>query len=198
MTTYPFSPSFLEHIRSMFLQFAPWRTSYPENLKQAAVGIILVATEDGSGETAFLLTVRSAKMRSHAGQYALPGGRIDQGEDAVATVIRECMEEIGLDLSADQLLGALDLYATQAGYAITPVVFATTKELDLCLNPTEVDQVFRIKLSDLSGQRSHSFHSRRRRTTSYTLSNLRSSHTRTDGGHSLSILRDDSRAIPTS
>ncbi|MER9832403.1 CoA pyrophosphatase [Mesorhizobium sp. M0134] len=128
-------------------------------MKQAAVAIVLVAADDGSGETALFLTLRCAKMRSHAGQYALPGGRGDQGEDAVDTVIRECFEELALSLSADQLLGTLDIYATQSGYAVTPVVFATTNEPDLCLNPKEVDQVFRIKLSDLSGERSAQFFS---------------------------------------
>ncbi|MER9095925.1 CoA pyrophosphatase [Mesorhizobium sp. M0700] len=159
MPAYPFSPSLIEHIRSMFLGFAPRKNPPQENLKRAAVGIILVAADDGSGETAFLLTLRCAQMRSHAGQYALPGGRSDQGEDAVDTVIRECLEEVALDLSADRVLGTLDIYATQSGYAITPVVFATTKVPDLCLNPNEVDQVFRIKLSDLSGERSAQFFS---------------------------------------
>ncbi|NGO54664.1 NUDIX hydrolase [Allomesorhizobium camelthorni] len=159
MLTYQFSPSLIDHIRSMLLQFAPWKSSHSEKLKQAAVGIILVAADDGSNETSFLLTLRYAKMRSHAGQYALPGGRIDQGENAVDTVIRECMEEIGLKLSADQVLGILDLYATQSGYAITPVVFAATREPNFFLNPNEVEQVFRIKLSDLSGERSAQFFS---------------------------------------
>ncbi|MES0003084.1 CoA pyrophosphatase [Mesorhizobium sp. M0051] len=143
----------------MISQFAPLRTTNAENLKRAAVGIILVAADDGSGETAFLLTVRSAKLRAHAGQYALPGGRSDLGEDALDTVIRECSEEIAIELSPDHALGTLDIYPTQSGYAITPVVFAITKDQDLCPNPNEVDQVFRIKLSDLSGERSAQFFS---------------------------------------
>ncbi|MER9202330.1 CoA pyrophosphatase [Mesorhizobium sp. M0933] len=157
MPKYPFSPSLIEHFQSMFLKFAPSRTPHAENLKKAAVGIILVAADDRSGETAFLLTLRCAQLRSHGGQYALPGGRADNGEDAVDTVIRECMEEIALDLSAERVLGTLDVYVTQSGYAITPVVFATTREPDLCLNPSEVDQVFRIKLSDLCGDQSAQF-----------------------------------------
>lgn len=67
------------------------------------------------------------------------------------------MEEIGLDLSADQVLGTLDLYVTQSGYAVTPVVFQTAKEPNFCLNQNEVDQIFRIKLSELSGERSAQF-----------------------------------------
>jgi 8-oxo-dGTP pyrophosphatase MutT (NUDIX family) len=141
----------------MFAQFSPWKNLHPENLKRAAVGIILGEADDGSGEIAFLLTVRSSKMRSHAGQYALPGGRIEQGEDPVDTVIRESMEEIGLALSRDQVLGILDVYVTQSGYAVTPVVFATSRGAELNLNPDEVEEIFRIKLSDFSGDRSAEF-----------------------------------------
>ncbi|MES0213822.1 CoA pyrophosphatase [Mesorhizobium sp. M0028] len=154
-----FSSSLIDHIRSMLLQFAPWKSSHSENLKQAAVGIILVSADDGSNEICFLLTLRCGKLRSHAGQYALPGGRGDQGENSVDTVIRECMEEIGLQLSADQVLGTLDLYATQSGYAITPVVFAVAGEPEFSLNPSEVEQLFRIKLSDFTGERSAQFFS---------------------------------------
>lgn len=93
----------------MFLRFGARKSSQSEGLKQAAVGIILLAADDDSGETTFLLTVRSSKMRSHAGQYALPGGRIEQEEDAIDTVIRESFEEISLDLSREHVLGTLDV-----------------------------------------------------------------------------------------
>jgi len=61
-------------------------------------------------------------MRAHAGQWALPGGRSEPGEDAVATARRELAEEVGLDLPPTDVLGELDEYGTRSGYVMTPVV----------------------------------------------------------------------------
>src|SRR4029450_10505388 len=91
-------------------------------LKHAAVAITLVETEDGSGETALILTGRVAGLRSHGGQWALPGGRIDAGETPAHGALRELAEEIGLALTPDDILGTLDDYPTRSGYLITPLV----------------------------------------------------------------------------
>ena len=53
------------------------------------MALALVDAADGSGETAFLLTRRAAKLRAHAGQWALPGGRCDPGESLDETAARE-------------------------------------------------------------------------------------------------------------
>ncbi|MBX3573536.1 MAG: CoA pyrophosphatase [Mesorhizobium sp.] len=115
-------------------------------LTRAAVGIVVVDMEDETDEAGFLLTLRAASLRAHAGQYALPGGRIDAGETAVDTVIRECFEELGLVLSHDDVVGVLDDYATLSGYAITPVVVAMTATQAIAANPHEVAGVYRIAL----------------------------------------------------
>ena len=70
-------------------------------LRRAAVAVILVESEDGTGETAFVLTRRRSDLRAHKGQYALPGGRCEEGENAVAAALREVQEELGLGLNAD-------------------------------------------------------------------------------------------------
>ena len=67
-------------------------------LKHAAVAITLTDAADGSGETALILTGRVAGLRSHGGQWALPGGRIDAGETPAQGALRELAEEIGLEL----------------------------------------------------------------------------------------------------
>src|SRR4051794_34930926 len=83
-------------------------------LKRAAVAIILA--EAGAGEAALLLTLRASGLRAHSNQWALPGGRCDEGETAVAAALREAEEEIGLRLRPGDVLGQLDDYPTRSGY----------------------------------------------------------------------------------
>src|SRR3954468_2705953 len=83
-------------------------------LKHAAVAITLVEADDGSGETALILTGRVSGLRSHGGQWALPGGRIDAGETPAAAALRELFEEIGLELAPSEILGVLDDYPTRS------------------------------------------------------------------------------------
>ncbi len=114
------------------------------DLKRAAVAITLV--DDGG---AFLLTRRAASMRHHAGQWALPGGRLDPGEDAGTAARRELDEELGLRLGVDAELGVLDDYATRSGYVITPVVLWAGAGTGLVPNPDEVGEVHRVPLGDI-------------------------------------------------
>ncbi len=91
-------------------------------LKRAAVAIALVEAGGAGRGTALLLTLRAAGLRSHRGQWALPGGRCDEGETPVEAALRELHEELGLELTRGDVLGLLDDYPTRSGYLITPVV----------------------------------------------------------------------------
>jgi 8-oxo-dGTP pyrophosphatase MutT (NUDIX family) len=119
------------------------------DLKRSAVALALVPADDGSGETSFLLTRRSPKLRAHAGQWALPGGRCDPGETPEDTALRELHEELGLDAPRDSILGVLDDYVTRSGYAMTPVVCWLENSADLQPNPAEVASVHRIRLDHI-------------------------------------------------
>ena len=119
-------------------------------LKHAAVAITLTDAADGSGETALILTGRVAGLRSHGGQWALPGGRIDAGETPAQGALRELAEEIGLALTPDDIIGTLDDYPTRSGYLITPVVVWGGDHAPLRLNPAEVASVRRIRLVDIA------------------------------------------------
>ena len=98
---------------------------------------------------ALLLTRRASGLRSHAGQWALPGGRMDEGETAEQAALRELWEEVGQQPGPDAVLGRLDDYATRSGYLITPVVVWLDAARELQLNPQEVHSVHRIPVSEL-------------------------------------------------
>lgn len=149
------------------------------NLRHAAVAIVLVDSEpddvhdpyepggeplrgvpgdvaglDGrmrgvSGGASFLLCRRAARMNRHAGQWALPGGRLDADETPLDAALRELHEELGLALGAHHLVGYLDDYATRSGYLMTPVVLWAGSHAEISPNPDEVAHAYRIGLHEL-------------------------------------------------
>lgn len=102
-----------------------------------------------SGGASFLLCRRSIGLRSHAAQWALPGGRLDPGEDVVDAALRETHEEVGVRLGRDSVVGILDDYPTRSGYVITPVVVWGGGRVELAPSPDEVFAVYRIGLHNL-------------------------------------------------
>src|ERR1700677_3311524 len=119
------------------------RIAVPLDGRRAAA-VAIAVSDDG-----FVLTRRAAKLRAHGGQFALPGGRLDPGEDAVDAALRELREEVGASADRSDVLGLLDDYPTRSGYVITPVVVRLGAGQRLTSNPTEVAELYRIPLTDL-------------------------------------------------
>ena len=113
------------------------------DLQPAAV---LVAITDRA-DPGLHLTVRREHLRSHAGQVAFPGGRLDPGEDAIAAALREAEEEIGLPRDAVELWGAADLYRTVTNFIVTPVLGLVPPDLLLAPHEHEVADLFEAPLS---------------------------------------------------
>lgn len=101
-----------------------------------------------SSEAALLLTRRSKHLRNHAGQWALPGGRIDPGETPEQAALRELHEEVGLLLDASAVIGRLDDFATRSGFVITPVLIWAGEARQIAPNPQEVASIHRIALTE--------------------------------------------------
>jgi 8-oxo-dGTP pyrophosphatase MutT (NUDIX family) len=106
---------------------------------------VLVAITDRP-QPGIILTVRREHLRTHAGQVAFPGGRVDPDEDAVAAAIREAHEEILLDPAAVELVGAIEPYRTVTGYLVTPVIAVIPPDLFLQPHEHEVADWFEAPL----------------------------------------------------
>jgi len=116
-------------------------------LKQASVALCV---QTAAGGDTLLITRRAQSLRNHAGQWALPGGRRDDGESIEDTALRELREETGVSLGAGAVLGMLDDYVTRSGYLMTPVVvWGGAADGELTAAPGEVARIFRVPLADL-------------------------------------------------
>lgn len=104
--------------------------------------------EDWQGHASLVLTKRSSKLRTHPGQWALPGGRIDDGESPEAAALREMHEEVGLDLDTTAVLGRLDDFITRSGFIMTPIVVWIGPHRDFTPNQDEVDSIHRIPVAE--------------------------------------------------
>jgi mutator protein MutT len=141
-----------------FRRAAAFRSDQPQRF--AAVALAIADEGHGAGLTglpkprvwseqaALILTRRSSTLRAHAGQWALPGGRIDDGETPEQTALRELAEEVGLQLESSAILGRLDDFVTRSGFVITPVLVWAGSARELKANPAEVEQIHRIPLTE--------------------------------------------------
>jgi 8-oxo-dGTP pyrophosphatase MutT (NUDIX family) len=125
--------------------------------RPAAVLAPIVARPDG---LTVLLTQRASHLRSHSGQVAFPGGKIDPGETALQSALREAQEEIGLDPALVEPLGWLDTYVTGTGFRIAPLVALVAPEFTLTINRDEVEAAFETPLSFLMDEANHAIHER--------------------------------------
>ena len=154
-----FDPRLREHIRAHLNHFER-RVHEMDATTNAAVAVTIVDYREdphidglafspaSNRQAAVILTRRAATLKHHAGQWALPGGRMEDGERAVDTVLRELAEEVGVHLSETAVIGRLDDYSTRSGFTIKPVVLWGGTDYRLRPNPAEVASIHLIPLAE--------------------------------------------------
>ncbi len=110
---------------------------------EAAVLVPLLATP----EPQLLLTQRAARLSTHSGEVAFPGGRRDPEDDSlIVTALRESWEEVGLARSEVEVIGQLTARESLHGLQVTPVVGLLPPAPQLLANPDEIAAIFTVPL----------------------------------------------------
>lgn len=135
----------------------------PQKLKKALSSeIVPAAKENGKTKLAavlivihgskhkIIMTERPKTMSLHAGEISFPGGTWKEDDyDLLETALRETREEIGLDVSRQQIIGQLKPVTTlNSGFTITPFV-SITSEISKLKPNTEIENIFHIPLLPL-------------------------------------------------
>lgn len=141
-----------EALRSDFDLNPGLRPADGRALRDAAVLVPVLERPEG---LSVLLTRRADDLSRHAGQIALPGGRLDPGEGPVAAALREAWEEIGLEPGLVEPLGLSSRYETVTGYVVTPVVAFVRPGFELRPSPAEVAEVFETPFAFLMDPENH-------------------------------------------
>lgn len=142
----PTLPALRERVQAHLGAFERAELDQPPT-RQAAVVVTITTAPDG--QPAFLLTRRSPRIRTHRGQWALPGGKLDAGETVEQAGLRELHEELGLQLPASAVLGRLDDYPTRSGFAISALVAWAGPDAPIDPDPDEVALVVHVPLAEL-------------------------------------------------
>ena len=133
----------LKKIRQGLADHQPLINSHLQ--KRASVLIPLLECD---GELFVMLTQRSEKLRSHAGQVSFPGGKQDlQDANSLETALRETQEEIGLAPEKVEIIGTLDQILSLHYYLVTPFVGIIPENFIPIPNEDEIEAVFKVPLS---------------------------------------------------
>ena len=121
---------------------------FSKNNSTAAAVLILLYLEDN--EIRFFLTKRSNELEHHKGQISLPGGTQEENEELTHTALRETQEEIGINKTSISIIGSMTpLFVPVTGFMIHPFIGYSSNKLEPTPDPSEVEAIFSVNISDL-------------------------------------------------
>ena len=117
----------------------------PPNAREAGV-LALLFPKDKDWHLTLILRQNNNPNDRHGGQVSFPGGKREvHDEDLRATALREAEEEVGVDPSAVNLLGALsELYIPVSNFKVQPYVGFTEQTPQFVPQPEEVQAVLEV------------------------------------------------------
>lgn len=144
----------MDRCRGLKLHFAARRAGRPAAPRPGdgphpRAGVLIAATRpDGPGAGGgIVMTVRSERLRRHAGQISLPGGACDADDrDLIETAVREAGEEVGIRPERLEVVGVLEDFLMPSGIQVTPVVGIVDAGARLVPCPEEVADIFTLPL----------------------------------------------------
>jgi len=148
-------PGWFEHLATVVRpsQVSPYgQFIVPDDARRSAVLVLFGPGAADPSVPEVLLTQRAAQMRSHAGQVAFPGGRLDPDDAGpAAAAVREAVEETGLDPAGVEVRAiGPDLYVPPSNYLVTPVIGWWQRPSPVAPgDPAEVARVVRVPFAAL-------------------------------------------------
>lgn len=133
--------------RSRLVEFPRVAVADTPGMHRAAVVLCVVQQ---SGGPLSVIVIKRAYRGRNAGQWGLPGGRVEEGETAEQAAVRELQEELGLLVDPSDVLGVLDDFPAASGFAITPIVVTLPATTGLAPNPDEVHSVHLVDFARLA------------------------------------------------
>ena len=119
-----------------------------DTVQHRAAAVLIPITD--RAEPGVILTQRPTWLRSHAGQVAFPGGKVDDSDkNSIFAALREAEEELNIPPARVEVIGVADTYYSGSGYSIAPVVGIIPPDLEIQPNPQEVEDWFEVPLAFL-------------------------------------------------
>jgi len=126
------------------------------NAIKAAVLVIIYKSD--TEESVIYLIERNTYDGHHSGQIALPGGKMDQGdENLIDTALREVYEEIGVQLESDQLFPLSPQWIHVSNHWVQPFYTIVYEKPIFTLNKREINCIFEIQISSFKDSNTLAF-----------------------------------------
>jgi 8-oxo-dGTP pyrophosphatase MutT (NUDIX family) len=127
------------------------QTPIAEPAQGDRLAAVLLPLIDGS-DPSLVFTQRTDELPRHAGEISFPGGLAEDGDDGLMrTALRESHEELGLDPSSVEVLGALGpIHTVVSGILVVPFVGVLDGRPAFTPNAGEIAEVLEFPLRRLA------------------------------------------------